>query len=155
AQSLGGGPEREKDAPYASGTRQATSTLCERHDVRHAINELHKLLPPELASTEQAKRLYEHGCVTTMDIVQLIYRPDEPQGFLKDFEFSRPAMEMRWQQGLADARTNLQAAPWLAPMPSEVGVRVFDVVHDILMAEQRSAPAEGRTDKAPADAVTA
>jgi NTE family protein len=65
-------------------------------------------------------------------IVQLIYRPDEPQGFLKDFEFSRPTMELRWQQGLADARTTLQASPWLAPMPSDLGVRLFDVIHDIL-----------------------
>jgi len=124
--------EREKDIRYSSRTRLATNTLRERHDVRHAINELHKLLPPEIASTEQAKRLHDHGCVTTMDIMQLIYRPDEPQGYLRDFEFSRPTMELRWQQGLADARTTLQASPWLAPMPRELGVRVFDVMHDIL-----------------------
>ena len=93
---------------------------------------MHKLLPPEIAGTDQARRLYEHGCVTTMDIVQLIYRPDEPQGSLKDFEFSRPTMELRWQQGLADARTTLQASPWLAPMPSELGVRLFDVIHNTL-----------------------
>ena len=124
--------ERDKDIRYSSRTRLATNTLRERHDVRHAINELHKLLPPEIASTEQARRLHGHGCVTTMDIVQLIYRPDEPQGSLKDFEFSRPAMELRWQQGLADARTTLQGSPWLAPMSSELGVRVFDVIHDIL-----------------------
>jgi NTE family protein len=130
--------EREKDIRYSSRTRLATATLRERHDVRHSINELHKLLPPELASTEQAKQLYERGCVTTMDIVHLIYRPDEPQGSLKDFEFSRPTMERRWQEGLADARTTLQASPWLAPMPSELGVRVFDVIHDILI--QNAAP---------------
>ena len=124
--------EREKDIRYSSRTRLATRTLRERHDVRHAINELHKLLPPELTGTEQAKQLYAHGCVTTMDIVHLIYRPDEPQGSLKDFEFSRPTMARRWQQGLADARTTLQASPWLAPMPGELGVRVFDVIHDIL-----------------------
>jgi NTE family protein len=125
--------EREKDIRYSSRTRLATNTLRDRHDIRHAINELHNLLPPEIARTEQAKRLYEHGCVTTLDIVQLIYRPDDPQGSLKDFEFSRPTMDLRWQQGLADARTTLQASPWLAPMPSELGVRVFDVVHDILV----------------------
>jgi NTE family protein len=130
--------EREKDIRYSSRTRLATATLRERHDVRHAINELHKLLPPELVGTEQAKQLYAHGCVTTMDIVHLIYRPDEPQGSLKDFEFSHPTMELRWQQGLADARTTLQAAPWLAPMPGELGVRVFDVMHDILV--QNAAP---------------
>jgi NTE family protein len=129
--------EREKDIRYSSRTRLATRMLRDRHDIRHAINELHKLLPPEIASTEQAKRLYAHGCVTTMDIVQLIYRPDEPQGWLKDFEFSRPTMDLRWQQGLADARTTIQASPWLAPMPSDLGVRVFDVIHDILTKDPR------------------
>jgi NTE family protein len=124
--------EREKDIRYSSRTRLATDTLRRRHDVRHAINELHKLLPPEIANTEQAKRLYSYGCITTLDIVQLIYRPDEPQGWLKDFEFSRPTMEQRWRQGLADARVTLQTSPWLAPMPSDVGVRVFDVIHQIL-----------------------
>jgi NTE family protein len=124
--------EREKDIRYSSRTRIATNTLREKHDIRHAINELHRLLPPEIASTEQARQLHDYGCVTTIDIVQLIYRPDEPQGPLKDFEFSRPAMHQRWQQGLADARTSLQASPWLAPIPGDLGVRVFDVIHDIL-----------------------
>jgi NTE family protein len=124
--------ERDKDIRYSSRTRLATNMLRERHDVRHAINELNKLLPPEIARTPQAKRLLDHGCVTTMDIVQLIYRPDEPQGYLKDFEFSRPTMKLRWQQGLADAQTTLQVSPWLAPMPGDLGVRVFDVTHDVL-----------------------
>jgi NTE family protein len=134
--------EREKDIRYSSRTRVVTDILRERHNVRHTINELHKLLPPEIAGTEQAKRLYEHGCVTEMDIAQLIYRPMEPQGAAKDFEFSRPTMEARWQQGLSDARTTLLASPWLAPMPKELGVRVFDVMHDILVGRHRRAAAE-------------
>ena len=117
--------EREKDVRYSSRTRLSTYMLREKHDVRHAINEPHKLLPPEIASTDQAKRLYEYGCVTEMDIVQLIYRPTEPQGALKDFQFGRSTMEARWQQELSDARTTLHASPWLAPMPKELGVRVY------------------------------
>jgi len=136
--------ERDKDIRYSSRTRFTTNTLREKHDVRHAINELHKLLPPDIANTEQAKQLYEHGCVTEMDIVQLIYRPIEPQGALKDFEFGRSTMEARWQQGLSDACCTLQASPWLAPMPRELGVRVFDVMHDILVGHPQPAPAERR-----------
>jgi len=120
--------EREKDIRYSSRTQICSNAFRDRHDVRHAINELHKLLPPDLANTEQAKRLYEHGCVTEMDIVQLVYRPIEPQGASKDYEFSRSSMEARWQQGISDARTALHASPWLAPMPKELGVRVFDVM---------------------------
>jgi NTE family protein len=124
--------ERDKDLRYSSRTRTSTEAFKVRHDVRHAINELHRRLPPEIAATEEAKRLYEYGCVTEMDIVQLIYRPNAPQGSSKDYEFSRATMNARWQQGLADARTALAASPWLAPMPKELGVRVFDVVHDRL-----------------------
>jgi NTE family protein len=120
--------ERDKDIRYSSRTQISSNAFRDRHDVRHAINELHKLLPPDLANTEQAKRLYEYGCVTEMDIVQLVYRPTEPQGASKDYEFSRSSMEMRWQQGICDARTALHASPWLAPAPKELGVRVFDVM---------------------------
>jgi NTE family protein len=131
--------EREKDIRYSSRTMLTTDMLREKHDVRHAINELHRLLPPDLANTDEAKRLYVHGCVTEMDIVQLIYRPMEPQGAIKDFEFSRSTMEARWQQGLSDARTTLHASPWLEPMPKELGVRVFDVIHEILVGHRERA----------------
>ena len=50
-------------------------------------------------------------------------------------------MNARWQQGMADARTALRASPWLAPMLKELGVRVFDVVHDILVGNR--APTAG------------
>ena len=120
--------ERDKDIRYSSRTQISSNAYRERHDVRHAINELHKLLPPDLANTEQARRLYEHGCVTEMDIMQLVYRPIEPQGASKDYEFSRSSMEVRWQQGISDALTALHGSPWLAPMPKELGVRLFDAM---------------------------
>ncbi len=119
--------ERDKDIRYASRTQKCTDAARDKHHVRHAINELHKILPPEIAKTEQAKQLYELGCVTEMDIVQLIYRSSEPEGSSKDYEFSRSSMEKRWRQGMIDAQAALRAAPWLAPMPKESGVRVFDL----------------------------
>jgi NTE family protein len=39
--------ERDKDIRYSSRMRLTTNNLSEKHNVRHAINELHKLLPPE------------------------------------------------------------------------------------------------------------
>ena len=115
----------------------STDAIRDKHDVRHAINELHRLLPPDLANSKQAHRLYEHGCVTEMDITQLIYRPLELQGVFKDFDFSRSTMEARWKQGFSDARTTLRASPWLAPIPDDIGVRVFDVMHDILIEDRK------------------
>ena len=134
--------EREKDIRFSSRTRITTENFRQKHEVRHAIEELMEILPPELRNTEQANRLYAFGCVTEMDIVQLIYRPHEPQGACKDYEFSRVTMNNRWQQGISDARTTLQAAPWLAPTPQDVGVRVFDVMHDILVGKSKATPQE-------------
>jgi NTE family protein len=142
--------EREKDIRYSSRTRVSTDAFRQKHEVRHAINELIKSLPPEIGATDAAKRLYAFGCVTEMDLVQLIYRPFKPQGAAKDYEFSRPTMSARWKQGIADASTTLRAAPWLAPMPSDVGVRVFDVMHDILRKSQASTEGEARARRAPA-----
>lgn len=130
--------ERDKDIRYASRTRTVTETFAEKHDVRHAITALLDSLPPEWRKTPEARRLHAFGCVTTMDVVQMIYRPMAPQGASKDFEFSRATMEARWQQGVADAEVTLRASPWLAPAPHEVGLRSFDVVHDILVAKRRA-----------------
>lgn len=155
--------EREKDIRYASRTQSCTDAARDKHHVRHAINELHKLLPPEIANTEEAERLYELGCVTEMDIVQLIYRASEPEGHCKDYEFSRSSMERRWRQGLADAQSALRASLWLAPMPKELGVRVFtgEVFSAENVADRRnfphkeSAAAAERTAKTPSTLVEA
>ena len=130
--------EREKDIRFASRTRMNTDVHTYKHEVRHAINDLIELLPPELAETPEAKRLWKMGCVTTQDIVQLIYRPMVPQGYQKDYEFSRSSMTQRWDQGLADAKVPLDAAPWLAAKSKEVGVRVFDVWHAQLQASREA-----------------
>lgn len=119
--------ERDKDIRYSSRTRAGTDTLRRLHDLRHSINMLWEKLPDELRKGPEAKLLNDFRCVTTMDIVELIYRPEDPQGQTKDFEFDRPTMEKRWAQGLADATATLTAAPWLAPMPPEVGARTFDI----------------------------
>ena len=119
--------ERDKDIRYSSRTRAATDMLRNAHDVRHNINALFEMLPEALRATPEAQFLYAYGCVTTMDIVQLIYRPAEPQGQAKDYEFSRRTMSERWEAGRADAAAALAASPWLAPMPAEIGARTFDL----------------------------
>ena len=119
--------EREKDIRYSSRTRAGTTMLKTAHDVRHDINTVWDALPPEVRATPAAQRLYAYGCVTTMDIVELIHRPVEERGYSKDYEFSRTTMMSRWAAGLADARQTLAASPWLEPMPAELGARTFDV----------------------------
>ncbi len=120
--------EREKDIRYSSRTRAGTDVTKLLHDLRHNITALWDQLPPALRETREAQYLYNFGCVTTMDIAQLIYRPTEDQGYAKDYEFSRATMETRWAQGVSDAIATLAASPWLAPMAAEVGARSFDVL---------------------------
>jgi NTE family protein len=119
--------EREKDIRYSSRTRAGTDTFKLLHDVRHNINTLWDRLPEELRATPEARYLYAFGCVTTMDIVELIDRPGEIEGPSKDYEFSRRTMLARYERGRQDAERALLASPWLAPMPEEVGARTFDV----------------------------
>ncbi len=128
--NLGAVGEREKDIRYSSRTRAVTDALRRLHDLRHNINTLWEKLPEQLRATPEAQFLNQFRCVTTMDIAQLIYRPKEPQGQSKDYEFSRETMESRWAQGLADARATVLASPWLAPMAPGEGARTFDVLFE-------------------------
>jgi len=120
--------EREKDIRYSSRTRAGTDLFKAQHDVRHALNLLLEQLTPEQRATPEAKAASLFADTTNMDIVELIYRTDLAQGQSKDFEFSRPTMEARWNKGLADAAATLQASPWLAPMPPLTATRTFDVL---------------------------
>ena len=119
--------ERDKDIRYSSRTRAGTDTLRLLHDLRYSINMLWEKLPDDLRTGPEAKLLNDFRCVTTMDIVELIYRPDHALGRSKDYEFDRPTMETRWAQGFSDALETLKVAPWLEPTPIEVGARTFDV----------------------------
>ena len=123
--------EREKDIRFSSRTRTVTDIFRQMHDVRHNVNTLLEQLPPEIRNTPVCDFLYAFGCVTTMDIVQLVYRPDDPQGLSKDYEFSGSTMRERWNEGRSDALVTLEASPWLTPMPAEVGARTFDVPLDL------------------------
>jgi NTE family protein len=119
--------ERDKDIRYSSRTRAVTDRLRREHDLRHSMNILWEKLPNDLRSGPEAAMLDKFRCVTTMDIVELIYRPEHALGQSKDYEFDRLTMEYRWAQGLSDAEETLMAAPWLEPMSPEVGARTFDL----------------------------
>ncbi len=139
--------EREKDIRYSSRTRSATDMYRVIHDVRHNINSLLDKLPEGLRRSKEAEWLYAFGCVTRMDIVRLCYRPDEPQGQSKDYEFSPATMAERWERGLSDARIVLAASPWLEPMAEETGARVFDLLDPAGRHDQTSLMRGGRPER--------
>src|SRR5262249_49690419 len=108
-------------------TRMGVETFRYAHPLRRNISTLLAKLPDSLKNEPEVAFLQREACQTTMDIVELIYRPEAAQGPSKDYEFSRATMERRWKQGLSDARATLASAPWLAPAPQDVAVRTFDV----------------------------
>ncbi|MDE2199065.1 MAG: patatin-like phospholipase family protein [Rhodospirillales bacterium] len=121
--------ERRKDIQYSSRTRLGVDSFRTAHNMRRAMARLYARLPPALRDTPEGLELERAACMTSMDVVHLIYRSREAQGAAKDFEFSRATMQARWGQGLADGMAALTAAPWLAPASPEIAVRTFDVRH--------------------------
>lgn len=132
--------EREKEIRYSSRTRMGTDSAHTMHDIRHNLDLLLAKLPDALKTLPEAQFLRNVSCITTMDIAQLIYRPEQPQGSYKDYEFSRSTMQARWAAGFSDTRQTLESSPWLEPMPREVGVRTFDVVWDLRAADAARLP---------------
>jgi len=118
--------EREKDIRYSSRTRMGVETFRYAHNLRRNISLLLAKLPAAARSEPEVEFLKRAACQTTMDIVELIYRPKTVQGPSKDYEFSRATMERCWKQGLDDARATLAGAPWLEPAPAEIAVRTFE-----------------------------
>lgn len=130
--------EREKEIRYSSRTRTGTDSFRAMHDIRHNLETLLEKLPDGLKNEPEVEFLRSIACVTTMDIAQLIYRPNEIQGWYKDYEFSRQTMRERWEKGLSDTRLTLAASPWLEPAPREAGARAFDAINELDTAIHRA-----------------
>ena len=119
--------ERDKDIRYSSRTRAATNAFRDLHNIRRRLGDLLAILPEDLRQSSEARHLRDFAYMTSIDIVELIYRPREPQGEAKDYEFSRGTMLERWAEGRADGAETLDQAPWLEPVAPGIGVRTFDV----------------------------
>jgi NTE family protein len=117
---------RMKDIQYSSRTRAATDLFKTRQQLRAALYELMRQMPPELGRTPEAKLLNSETGPAAYNIVLLIYRSATYESQSKDFEFSRSTMEEHWQAGCADARQTLGHPDVLALPPEAADVRVFD-----------------------------
>jgi NTE family protein len=119
--------ERDKDIRYSSRTRWASTEGAKQQNLRRRALAFLSRLPVELRADPVAKQLEAFACPARIDLVHLIYRPEQPQGSQKDYQFDRPSYERRWQEGQEDAAQAAASAPWVAPYPEGVGMRSFDV----------------------------
>lgn len=117
---------REKEIRFSSRTRAMTDQYKNAQKLRIAFAELFKQLPDDLRQRPETKLLAEQADEKVCNIVQLIYRSKPYEGFSKDFEFSRRAMEEHWQAGFEDAVRSL-SHPEVLQRPDRLeGVRTFD-----------------------------
>src|SRR5258706_9295606 len=86
-----------------------------RHPTTRRLGSSCKAEEPLAATKLAFMKLFRLPSTCPIGWPALIYRPTDPQGLSKDYEFSRTTMWARWAQGLSDARTTLLASPWLAP----------------------------------------
>jgi len=120
--------EREKDIRYSSRTRTGTNDATDKHNLRRHLIKFIEKLPPEMLADPVVKKLKEFACPTRIDVVQLIYRPEIPQGSQKDYQFDRTTVTQRWAEGQHDAEVTIAAAPWNEPPGHHIGMRNFDVL---------------------------
>jgi NTE family protein len=135
---------RAKEIQFSSRTRAATDSFRKLQRLRGVYNELHALLPPELAETPQARLLARASDPAVYNIVQLVYRSPSYEGQSKDYEFSRRTMEEHWDAGRRDAEITL-AHPEALTLPK--GPNAVHV-YDFLSPTSRHSPV--RTEKDPA-----
>lgn len=119
--------ERQKDITYASRNRHHIESFRAAHDLRRAVSALAARLPKEAFADPEVQRLAALGCVTTMNIVHLLYRSRKYETGAKDYEFSRASIAEHRAVGYRDTRTALHHKPWFRPVDANIGVVVHDV----------------------------
>jgi NTE family protein len=117
---------RMKEVQFSSRTRASTDAFRKSQQLRAAFNEILAQMPPDLASTPQARLLAHEADPALYNIVQLVYRSASYEGQAKDFEFSRRTMEEHWRAGYDDAATTLAHPEVLALPTSREGVAIYD-----------------------------
>lgn len=123
--------ERRNDLVYATRSRRSIQAHRTIHDLRRAVSAMWERLPPEAQADPHLQELAKLRCVTTMNIVHILYRGTPNETSSKDHDFSSASIDDRRQYGYADARRMLADPHWLEPPPEDVGV----IVHEANQSE--------------------
>lgn len=106
--------DRQKDIQYSSRTRMITDRLGKEQSYRRLLLEVLERVPAEARANDPwLKKAQLATCGKRYNIIHLIYRDKEYEGFSKDYEFSSLALDEHWASGLADVRRTLQHPEWL------------------------------------------
>jgi NTE family protein len=118
---------RQKEIQYSSRTRANTDQFKAIHNVRCALANVLKRIPPELLDSEDGRILQAVADHRVYKIVHLIYRSKNYEGQSKDYEFSRLSMTDHWTAGYNDAIRTLRHPEALERPTDRIGVATFDL----------------------------
>ncbi|MDR3462334.1 MAG: patatin-like phospholipase family protein [Beijerinckiaceae bacterium] len=108
---------RAKQIQYASATSQHVEAMASKLNLRHA---------KQLLDDPKADLSHER-----IDLVHVIYHPEQDQIPSSDAEFSRASIAERRKAGLADMRRALAESPWhRVPKPANIRCMVHRVTRD-------------------------
>ena len=120
------GRKREKDILFGSRSKTYIMRQAQLHRMRRIIRELVDMLPEEQKNSPRVKELAGWSCTTTMHLVEINARPIEGETNARDYDFSRAAVQSRWQAGYADTSRMLERRPWDAPLDPATEITVYE-----------------------------
>ena len=116
---------REKDILFGSRSKTHMMRQAQLHRMRRIIRELIDLLPEEQRRSARVKELAGWSCATTMHLVEINAQPIAGETNARDYDFSRAAVQARWQAGYADTCRMLERRPWDDPVDPATDVTVY------------------------------
>jgi NTE family protein len=117
---------REKDILFGSRSKTHIMRQAQLHRMRRIIRELIEMLPEEQKNSPRVKELAGWSCTTTMHLVEINARPIEGETNARDYDFSRAAVQARWEAGNADTCRMLERQPWDDPVDPATQVTVYE-----------------------------
>jgi NTE family protein len=121
---------RRKEIQYSSRTRASTDQFKYARRIRNTVSRLLAGLPEELGNNPDIELLKSIADHKVYNIIHLIYRPDNYEGYSKDYEFSRSSMEAHWRAGYQDTVRTLRHPDVLERPINHEGVAIFDLDRD-------------------------
>lgn len=118
---------REKEIRYSSRTRQVSDQLMKLRKERELIRRVLRKLPPEFCDDPDVEALSAQAEEQPVNVVQLIYRPQEWEKGSRDYEFSARSMREHWAAGRAAVTESIDKAELLARNIVDGKTAAFDL----------------------------
>lgn len=118
---------REKDIRYSSRTRQVTDYYLKLRKEHEALRNVLAMLPREMCSMADVKRVRALVQDNAVNIVHLIYNVQKWESGMRDFEFSRATMDMHWNQGIQAVQAVMKKGDLLAQNIMDGKTAAFDL----------------------------